>query len=400
MNRAETLAEAGLTQRPTLIETGFALACFVGSAATVQKYGGTASTVAYLVVLLGAVPLLLRASVSLAPELRTSTVLPALAGTVVLLAVLFFVIYPHANTHATGVGSDRDDAADLGAHALLRGQWPYHGQTYLGHPISQLPGLLLLAVPFVALGHSAYAALFWLPVLFLLLWHLGGERETPLFLTWLALVASPAVVREVVTGGDLLSNTVSVMVAMWLVDRALAGRHRWRLVLAGLFLGFVLSSRLTFVFVLPPLLVLAWRRYGVRPAIDVLWPSAVGFAAVTLPFYVGHSSFPPFSASDHLSSIDGSVPGGQTLVIAAGVVLSAALALLLRPSLASAFAQAATVQAFFLVVVAVHDSVQARTLDLYKLTPGYGMPVVLLALGALVGVEPYRRTAGATVAAR
>lgn len=387
------VARLGLTRRPTPVETGFAVACFIGSAATVQKYGGTASTIAYLVVLLGAVPVLLRESALLAPRIPASLVLPAAVASFVLIAVLFVVIYPHANTHAAGIGSDRDDAADMGAHALLQGHWPYHGLTYLGHPISQLPGLLLLAVPFVALGHSAYAAFFWLPVLFVLLWQLRREGQAPLLLTWLALIASPVVVREVVTGGDLLANTVSVMLAAWLVDVALAHRHRWGVVLAGLFLGFVLSSRLNFLFVLPPLAVLAWRRHGVRSAPAFLAPTVVGFAAVTLPFYIGRASFPPFKASDHLKGFNGSIPGGQTLVIAAGVVLSLALALVVESSLATVFMQTAVVQSFFLVAVAVHDSIQAGTLDLYALTPGYGFPVALLALGALVGAEAEPRAA-------
>lgn len=379
-----------IARRPTSVEVGFALACFVGSAATIQKYGGTASTCAYLVVLLGAVPSLLRIGISRFPR-PTSTILLAAAASLVALAVLFFLLYPHANTHTPGVGSDRDDAADMGAHALLRGQWPYYGRTYLGGTVSQLPGLLLLAVPFVALGHSAYAAFFWLPVLFVLLWQLRGDGRESLLLSWLALLASPVLVREVVTGGDLLANTVSVMLAMVLVAFALERGHRWRVVLAGLFLGFVLSSRLNFLFALLPLAVLAWRRYGVRRSLEFLVPTAAGFAAVTLPFWVGRDSFPPLTSSDHLSAFDGSIPGGQSLVLALAVVLAVALALIGPSRLGSVFAQAAVVQAFFVVVVGVHEVIQAGTFDLTDLTPGYGLPVVLLALGALACATPYFR---------
>lgn len=383
MSRVLTIPDAALTRLPRAPEVGFALACFVGSAATVQKYAGTAVTVLYLVLLLAVVPVIVRSTMAHVPPLRTSTILLLSGATLALLALVFALVYPHANTHAPGMGSDRDDAADMGATALLHGRWPYYGHTYLGNPISQLPGLLFLAAPFVELGHSAYAAFFWLPVLFVLLWRLRGDGQAPLLLVWLALIASPVFVRELVTGGDLIANTVSVMFTVWLVDIALVRRRRAELALAGLLLGFVLSSRLTFLFVLPPLAALAWKRDGLKRAIQVMLLAGVGFAAVTLPFYLGRATFPPLTASDHLVGFEGSVPGGQWAVIAAGVVLSVALALLARPGIASAFVQAASVQAFFLIAVAVHDSVDAGGLHLAQLTPGYGLPVLLLALGAV-----------------
>lgn len=391
MIRAAELSDLALAHRPSLVEGGFALACFVGSAATIQKYGGAASTLVYLFVLLGAVPLLLRVGVAHSSRLGKSTVFIAAAASLLILAVLFFVLYPHANTHTPGAGSDRDDAADMGAHALLRGQWPYYGRTYLGGTVSQLPGLLMLAVPFVAIGHSAYAAFFWLPVLFVLLWKFSADEKVSLMLTWLALLASPVLVREVVTGGDLIANTVSVMLAMSLVAFALKRGYRWRLVLAGLFLGFALSSRLNFLFVLVPLAALAWKRYGFKDAFAFLVPSGIGFAAVTLPFWIGRATFPPLTSSDHLSSFDGSIPGGQSLVIASAVALAVAMAVVAPPRLGSVFAQAAAVQAFFIVCVGLHEVVRAGRFDLTDLTPGYGLPVVLLALGALACAEPYFR---------
>lgn len=373
-------------------ELGLALACFIGSAATIQKYGGIASTVAYLIVLLGGVPLVIRASAKYLPRVRPSMILLLAVATLAVLALLFAVIYPHANTHAHGLGSDRDDAADLAARAVLHGHWPYYRKTYLGNPISQLPGLVLLAVPFVALGHSAYAAFFWLPVLFVLLRYRRGEWRTPLLLLWLALLASPVLVREIVTGGDLVANTVSVMLAMCLVELALERGHGVGLAAASLFLGFVLSSRVTFLFVLPPLVALAWRWRGASRAIAVPALAACGFAAVTLPFYLGRSSFPPFKASDHLTGFDGSVPGGQWLIIAVAIVLSLVLAMRAPVGLGSVFGQAAAVQAFFLIAVVVHDSGHAGTLDTTELVPGYGLPVLLLALAAAPSAAaPLRR---------
>ena len=69
-----------------------------------------------------------------------------------LIVVAFFVLYPVANTHAPGTGSDDDDALNLGALALLTGRFPYSQTTYLGNALHHLPGAFVLAVPFVILG--------------------------------------------------------------------------------------------------------------------------------------------------------------------------------------------------------------------------------------------------------
>ena len=315
-------------------------------------------------------------------------------ATLLVVLVAYVVVYPHANTHDPTAGSDRDDAADLGARALLHGRFPYNGRTYLGNPISQFPGALLLAAPFVAMGHSAHASFFWLPVLLLLLRRLAGDWRTPLLLTWAALLLSPTFVREVVTGGDLVANTVSVMLASWLVLVGFSTRRPWAAGLGAVLLGVALSSRLNFLFVLPPLTAAVWRRHGVRAALSAGALAVAAFAAVTLPFYLGHESeFTPIGASDKLVGFNGEIPGGARAVIAVGLCLSIVLALLAASSAESVFAQTAAVQAFFVVAVVALASVNGRTLDLAPLVPGYGLPVLLFALGALpvAAARPARR---------
>jgi hypothetical protein len=78
----------------------------------------------------------------------------------VVLAVTLF-IYPKANIHTPMRGSDRDDALLDATSALLRGEFPYSRPTYLGNPITPLPGALLLAVPFVLAGNAALANALW-----------------------------------------------------------------------------------------------------------------------------------------------------------------------------------------------------------------------------------------------
>jgi hypothetical protein len=371
------------------VRLAFGAALALASVATVDKYLGLVLTAVYALVVVAAAPALLDL-VGLAHQHLTERQALWLAlATLVALAVVFAVVYPHANAHTATAGSDRDDAADLGARALLDGRYPYAERTYLGGGISQLPGGLVLAAPFVAIGRSAYAAFCWLPLLFLLLRRLAGDARRPLLLLWLALLLSPVLVRELVTGGDLIANCVAVMLAAWLVA-VLLDRSPLLAGLAAVGLGLALSWRLNFVFVVPPLLALVWRRTGAGAALAVAALAAAAFAAVTLPFYLAHrDEFTPLGASNHLQGFDGTIPGGARAVVLAGLALSVALALRAAAiPIGRVFAQTAVVQAFFVVAVVALASAHASTLELGPLVPGYGLPVLLFAVGALAALRP------------
>ena len=89
--------------------------------------------------------------------------------TIALVAAAYALVYPVANTHAPGAGSDDDDALNVATHALFRGGFPYAVRTYLGNAVHHLPGAFVLASPFVLLGTSALQNLFWLPVFFVVI---------------------------------------------------------------------------------------------------------------------------------------------------------------------------------------------------------------------------------------
>ena len=130
---------------------GFASALLLPSTPIFYRYFGTAGVVAYLVAALCALWLLVN---------RVRDVLPGLSAklddrrfwfltvaTLLVLLALFLVVYPIANSGTLGEGSDSDEALDMATRGLLRGEYPYHQQTYLDNPISQMPGSLFLAAP-------------------------------------------------------------------------------------------------------------------------------------------------------------------------------------------------------------------------------------------------------------
>ena len=366
--------------RPHPGALGLALVFFVASAATVQKHAGTPLLLAYLAVLSGAAWLAAPAVPWLRTRLTDCQAVTAALAVFATLAVAFAVIYPDANRRGAEEGSDRDDAADVGARLLLDGDYPYDGRTYLGQSVSQLPGALLLAAPFVALGKSAYAAFFWLPLLFVLLRARFREWRTPLLLLLLALCLSPGLLRELVTGGDLIANGIYVLGAAWLLLRA---ERAAPFALAALALGFVLSSRLSFAFVVPALLVAVASRRGWTKAVVAGGLAAAAFAAVTLPFVLHAGRFPPFEASNHLQRFDDAVPGGGTtigLLLGVGAVVAA----LVPQSWSETrfLVHAAATQLALVLSVVVYESVRNATLDFAALVPGYGLLALFFGLAA------------------
>src|SRR5689334_15721942 len=114
----------------------FALALWLCSAGVVQKYLGTAAALVYAPVCVASALVtraLLRRRDGVPERLAFAAVLAA--GVVAVAALI--VVYPHANAQSATAGSDRDDAATIGARHLLDGEYPYSERTYLGNPISQ-----------------------------------------------------------------------------------------------------------------------------------------------------------------------------------------------------------------------------------------------------------------------
>ena len=99
------------------------------SSFVVHKYLGWEGTIVYSIGVAASVALGRRVLARLST--RTLVWLVLLAS--VLVGVAFVVVYPIANTHAAGAGSDDDDALNLGAMALLAGRFPYAHTTYLGN---------------------------------------------------------------------------------------------------------------------------------------------------------------------------------------------------------------------------------------------------------------------------
>ena len=320
---------------------GLALVLVFPSSAKVQRYFGTLWVPALVTgVLLGLWVGFRYITPAVWRRITERTALLLAALTVVVLIVLFALVYPLVNSGVVGEGSDRDEALNVGTGELLHGRYPYRvlavsGQNTpapewdpRGSPISPMPGALLFAVPFFLLGDASYQSFFWLIVFFLTARTCFRDGRLALLSLWALLFLCPVSLHEVMTGGDLLANSLWVFVLTVFLIRCVsrpAAGFGVQLLSAVLF-GLGMSSRANFLLIGPLVLSTLIRRAGWKPAVRFMALSALVCAAVTLPFYLyDPAHFTPLRAYGKLARFESILPHAGVVVPALGMLLSAAL---------------------------------------------------------------------------
>jgi hypothetical protein len=296
------------------------------SVGTVFKYLGVPDLIAYAAVVLGALwgirVWVLPRLVSYLTE-RLALVLAAV--TLLGLIAVFVWFHPLLSVARPGHGSDRNEALNLATAELLHGRYPYYPKTHLGNPLSPLPGSLLLAAPFVWLGDSAYQTFAWLAVFFVAARHQLRDSRKALLLIWLALVLSPVAVQEIVTGGDLLANSIYVLIFILALLRHPEQGVGW---FYAALLGVGLSSRANFLLLLPLVLAALAQRAGWGRALKLVAVSGATFASVTVPFYLADPlGFSPLHTVHKFDAASSGLPLGGGIVLLVDVSLAVGLAL-------------------------------------------------------------------------
>lgn len=199
----------------------------------------------------------------------------------------FAVLYPISLQHTLDSGSDREEALRIALSAVRDHQYPYSMRTFLGNPITPLPGALLLAAPFFALGHIAWQNLLWLALFFFFTLRYFRYRATAFFFLAVFLLFAPRNLKDFTSGGDYLTNFFYVAIAVTLFARSL-GRSFYAYIPAALFLGVALSSRIVYAVVLIPLLALTLQRTSRSRTVVMFVIVLIAAAAVTLPIFAPH----------------------------------------------------------------------------------------------------------------
>ena len=299
-------------------------------------------------------------------------------ATFLLITAAALYIYPIANSGRLGGGSDADEALITAATDLISGNYPYYRSTYLGNLISPMPGSVLFAIPFVILGAIHLQNVFWLAIFFVVFRHYEKSSVSALGLLWAMLAFSPTLMQNVVTGADYTSNTIFVLVLMWILIRNVSDAEivGWKRILPAVLLGVALSSRSTFMLLMPLLLSILIQTAGWKNAIKYLTMSGIAFLAVTIPFWVyDPAGFAPLNVqSAKLKAIEDFLPFASIIVPGSAILLSTILSFqTLRLDCARFFWNCAVVQLFVLLLTALIYTLKLGQLDLYLGQTGYGM---------------------------
>ncbi|WNC21036.1 MULTISPECIES: hypothetical protein [unclassified Thermosynechococcus] len=366
----------------------FLLLFSLPSTALIQKYFGLIGVSSYILIVTLVFLFLLKFKTKIFAFV-SRFYFGVLAITIVFGITSFWILYPLETAGLLGRGSDRDEALNIAFWELIQGRYPYFATTHLGGQITPLPGAILIAAPFILMGNSAYQNLFWIAV-FLCLTTIYLESHVSAIVMFIFLaVLSPAFQHEYISGGDLIANSIYILIAIFLQIKALSSNSVIAKVSTSIFTGIALASRSNFLTLLPPLLVLFWRIAARRVALTYLSLSILTLIFIVMPFYlILPDSFPPFFAGNKLNELNVSMPFASTGVIALTLLIAVLLSLQLikvpRTNLLRSFMiYAAVIQALPMGCGVFLISILNQHLDFSFLSHRYGLMFLFFALWGL-----------------
>ncbi len=207
--------------------------------------------------------------------------------TVLTLFVMITVAFLISDSGRIGGGGDRHEALTVAVDELIRGRYPYTPEVYTGLPITPGPGAIFLAIPFVLIGNVAYQSVFWIGVAYLMFRSYFSDGRKALLLLWTLLALAPVVLQQLVTGSDLITNALYLLIFMWLFSADAEGSfdRRGRGLIASILLGIGLASRLNYLLLAPLIFAMVVRGKGWKQGIIYSLIAGATLAVITLPFY-------------------------------------------------------------------------------------------------------------------
>ncbi len=351
-----------------LLITGGVAACLIlPSMYTIQKYLGSVATCIFVAI--GFVIVFCTCTIGMKIALAKISKRMSLAISAAIFTasiILFALIYPFADSGAIGGGSYRADPLNVAATELVNQRYPYTQTTYLGNPITPFPGSVILSLPFVLLGTSAYQNLFWIAAGYLAVWKfLNDSRFALVFL--IAITLTPVTLQQLTTGGDLVTNALYVIVPIViLLDLTTAKSYKLKHTIPfAILLGVSLSSRSNYLLLFPLLLGLSLYCHHWKTALVYFFIPLLTFIAVTIPFYITDTeSFSPIHTISKFSQINEVLPLGTIVVPASCLVITLLLARSNKPcSEVKFFRDVSISQACLVLPIGILLSIQSAAID-------------------------------------
>jgi len=322
--------------------------------------------------------------------------------TLAVIAVMFAIIYPRIDTAGFSIfgirvgAADTDNGLQTATELMLKGKYPYYGQIFSGLPISQLPGELILAAPFLLLRYAAVQNLFWLAIFFILIKGLFKDSRPALVLLWTLITLSPIILVQLMTGVDYPANSLFVLTFLLLLKNA-EERHAppYQKYLFAVLLGLGLSSRVNFILLLPVIFFAVARLSGLLEAVKTTAVSFLSFLLVTLPFYLyDPRGFAPLYTL-HTLQFPGLFKYGHLIFPFFAGVLSILLGLLKNNSGTSTFLKNCALVQAILVLGAVVGCLVQPDPSLRRIYYMLGYGVFFMFFGVLgFGMDIFKRDSG------
>lgn len=290
----------------------------------IQKYTGSIGVAAYVPAVIGLVFVTAHLARRFAPWLRRHFRGLAILSIVGLTAG-FLVLHPYEDGRGPGKSSDRDEGLEMAVTRMVHGETPYYPSNKVAGPLSVMPGSMLLAAPFVALGNSGYQNVFWLSVLLFAACGFFRDKAVALYLLAMPLAVSVAAQYEFVSGGDMIANGIFVALLFLFAlksweNSSSPGWQRW---LACLLVGVGLASRANFLLLVPLFGAAMWRSAGLRNALLVTSLAGLVTLSITLPFYLNDpAGFAPLGSSNKLKYWDHLLPWASKAMIGTTILAS------------------------------------------------------------------------------
>ena len=201
----------------------------------------------------------------------------------VIISILLFVIIITVNKNE--LHTDRWSAMTVAINALLHLEYPYTAIDHLGGRSSNLPGLLLIGIPFYLLGKVGLLQLFvFISSLFYLIKSTITNAQKILIL--LLLLLSPAYLWEVYVSSDLMSNLIIVILFMIFWDFKYPKNYLEKPVSLGLLLSVLILTRGVVVIPLTIFLFYSFYISKKRDKIKLITTFLVGIIALVLSIIV------------------------------------------------------------------------------------------------------------------
>lgn len=298
----------------------------------VQKYSGTTGVAVYAVIATAVVFLTLAAGKLITAWLNRRFRL--LAGVAIAgLACGYVVLHPFEDERGAGKSSDRDEGLEMAVHRLAGGMSPYYPSNRTAGPLSVLPGSMILAAPFVALGDSGYQNIFWLGALLCVAAMRFKDGPRALWILVVPLALSPAAQYEFISGGDLLANGifVALFLLFFLDSWSCPSTPEWQRWLACVALGVGIASRANFLLLMPLVGAAIWRICGFKQAVAATAAVVLTASVITLPFYFHDpGGFTPLLTKQKLAFLDQSLPWASRILMGTTIIAALCGAFMIR----------------------------------------------------------------------